>query len=367
MKSVHIATMHRRDDTRILLKECNTLARAGLDVCILVADGGGNEQVDGVAIYDMGQVDGQIAGKAVPMFRAMREAYALKPDVVHFHDGMFLPFAIALSLTGQTVVYDVHEDRPREVMDMRFSWLVKRAASLLYTILEWVGALFFRKIVAATPHIAKRFPRQKTVTVQNFPLHEELSAPDPAPYASRPLNFTYVGSITLNRGICEIVDAIAILGRGTELHLAGRFSPESLLAETKARPGWCQTKFHGWQSRHQISQIMASARAGLLVLHPRQSYLHSYPIKLFEYMATGLPVIASDFPLWRQIIEDAGCGLLVDPRDPHAVARAMSWILDNPAAAEDMGRKGREAVFAIYNWESEAQKLLASYREIAPK
>ncbi|QYX56780.1 glycosyltransferase [Roseovarius sp. SCSIO 43702] len=80
-------------------------------------------------------------------------------------------------------------------------------------------------------------------------------------------------------------------------------------------------------------------------------------------MGAGLPVIASDFPLWRQIVDGAGCGLLADPQDPRAIARAMDWILDNPDEAEEMGRRGKHAVETTYNWPTEAEKLVAFYNE----
>jgi glycosyltransferase involved in cell wall biosynthesis len=81
-------------------------------------------------------------------------------------------------------------------------------------------------------------------------------------------------------------------------------------------------------------------------------------------MAAGLPVIASDFPLWREIVEEAGCGLLVDPKDPQAIADAMQWILDHPEEAAEMGRRGRAAVEARYNWEAESAKLVSLYRRL---
>ena len=85
---------------------------------------------------------------------------------------------------------------------------------------------------------------------------------------------------------------------------------------------------------------------------------------MFEYMSVGLPVIVSDFPLWRGIVENAGCGLLLDPLDPQATADAMQWILDHPAEAEAMGHRGREAVEKHYNWETEAEKLVALYKKL---
>ena len=82
---------------------------------------------------------------------------------------------------------------------------------------------------------------------------------------------------------------------------------------------------------------------------------------MFEYMSAGIPVIASDFPRWRRIIEETGAGVVVDPADPAAVARCIEAIIADPAAGAVMGGKGRTAVELHYNWESEFEKLAALY------
>ena len=78
-------------------------------------------------------------------------------------------------------------------------------------------------------------------------------------------------------------------------------------------------------------------------------------------MAAGLPLIASDFPLWRQIVDRVGCGLLVDPLDPAAIADAIQWVLDNPEEAQAMGERGRLAIQERYNWTIEGAKLIELY------
>ena len=109
---------------------------------------------------------------------------------------------------------------------------------------------------------------------------------------------------------------------------------------------------------------MARAFAGLVTLQPTASYRDALPVKMFEYMAAGIPVIASDFPLWRDIVEGSGCGLCVDPRDPAAIAAAIDYLAAHPREAREMGASGWRAVFERYNWESESDKLIAFYADI---
>src|SRR3546814_3897042 len=83
-----------------------------------------------------------------------------------------------------------------------------------------------------------------------------------------------------------------------------------------------------------LAEEMAQARAGLVLLHPTNNYLVIRPNKLFEYMAAGLPVIASDFGHWREVVEPAGCGLLVNPTDTRAIARAIEHLIGHPEEAD---------------------------------
>jgi hypothetical protein len=99
----------------------------------------------------------------------------------------------------------------------------------------------------------------------------------------------------------------------------------------------------------------------LVLYHPEKSHEVAQPNKLFEYMAAGIPVIASDFPLWRKIIQDAGCGLVVDPLDSRAIATAIERLITNPAEAEAMGQRGRKAAEGHFNWATQEQTLLSFY------
>jgi len=81
-------------------------------------------------------------------------------------------------------------------------------------------------------------------------------------------------------------------------------------------------------------------------------------------MAEGLPVIASNFDLWKEIVEKNKCGLCVNPLNPEEIAEAVKYILNNPKEAEIMGKNGIKAVENKYNWGSESKKLINFYAEL---
>jgi glycosyltransferase involved in cell wall biosynthesis len=195
---------------------------------------------------------------------------------------------------------------------------------------------------------------------------DEIAPTAELPWSSRPLAVAYIGSTSERRGIREILRALALLpsASAAEMMLAGPFSPSGLLTELESLPGWARVQYLGVLDRPAIANLLSRVRLGLLVLQPEPNFVNAMPIKLFEYMAAGIPVIASDFPLWRQIIGEAGCGLLVDPQDPQAIARAMEYLLSHDAEAEAMGRRGRKAACEQYNWRSEERVLLKFYSDL---
>ncbi|MDX1440046.1 MAG: glycosyltransferase, partial [Rubricoccaceae bacterium] len=180
----------------------------------------------------------------------------------------------------------------------------------------------------------------------------------------------YVGGITRVRGLFEMVSAVQQLpdSYNTTLALAGPFFPSKLrseLNEVLASDGSNKrVEILGYLTRDAVSELLNKARIGIVTLHPTEKYVESYPTKLFEYMSVGIPVVASNFPVWREIVENAKCGLVVDPLDPTAIASAIRWLFDNVQEAKRMGERGRVAVEEKYNWALEGEKLLELYRRL---
>lgn len=367
MRIVHLSTQHTPLDVRIFHKECRTLAAAGHEVHLLVGDAP-DSAIDGVQFHRVrkpttafrpGRIGQRLLG-------VLRQARALRGHVFHFHDPELIIVGLLLKRRGARVIYDVHEDAPREALSLNKDrpWN-GRFKSAAWWLLEGAARRVCDAFVCATPAIARRFPPERTVTVQNYPLLEEFAPPGCTERTSEAF-LVYVGGISAIRGAREMVRALEFLPEslaGT-LQLAGPIHPPELLTELEQLPGWRRVNYLGVQSRPAVRQLLARARLGVVLFHPESDHLEAMPNKLFEYMAAGLPVVASDFPLWRQIVADAGCGLLVDPLQPPAVASAIRFLLEHPAEAAAMGRRGRALVCERFNWQPEARKLLDLYKEL---
>ena len=366
-KVVHLTSAHKPFDVRIFQKECRTLAKFDYKVS-LIASGEVNQSVEGVHVHCVKQSEKRFSRMTDTAWRIYLKAVSEDADLYHLHDPELIPIGFLLRLKGKKVIYDVHEDLPKSIQTKYWippvlRSLVARAASAL----EWVSSQAFSGIVAATPSIAERFPDEKTVTVQNFPILGELSQEDDLlPYNERPNHIVYMGGITERRGAIQMVEAMALLPQylSARLVLAGSFRPSDLIHELKLLSGWQAVDFLGWMSRQELRDTLRKVRIGLVTLHPVGDYIESYPIKMFEYMAVGIPVVASNFSLWCKIMESLGCGVVVNPLKPKAIADAVQWLLEHPQEAKEMGKRGQKAVEAHYNWGVESKKLIDFYEAL---
>ncbi len=365
---VHISTAHPWNDARILYRECRGLAEAGFDVTLVCGGDGDARMVEGVGIVEVPRSVSRLARMTVGAWRCTWRALAMHPALIHIHDAELLVPALVARARGLPVVYDVHEDLPLQVMSKGWipSWL-RPSVSWVAGLTETVLARAMSGCCAATPHIAARFGRLRpTEVVQNFPPTGEIAPRNAPEQASPETTLVYMGGLTEARGIRVLVEAVGRANRQVpvRLVLAGRFWPREYESDLSRVPGWDRVTYVGWQDRAGIDRLIAGADIGMVVLLPEPNYLEAYPTKLFEYMLGGIPVIASDFPLWREIVEAAKCGLLVDPGSPDAVASAIVSLVDDPDLTARMGAAGRAAALAHYTWESQYPHLEALYNAV---
>lgn len=365
---VHLSSVHPPFDVRIFHKECRSIAKAGYDVTLVVCHDR-SETKDGVRLEAIPRHSARISRMIRTVWAAYRKSRQQDAGLYQFHDPELIPVGLLLQLLGKRVVYDVHEDVASDILSKYYipRWL-RRPLAWLLAFIETVSSRFFSAVVTATVPISDRFRsrNEHTVVISNYPILEEGRAPNAREWPQRSCSVAYVGVLARDRCLAEMVQAMALLSENyrVTLKLAGAFSPKSLIEGMARLGGWDRVAVLGILGQGQIAELLADVRAGLVILQPTPSFLRSAPTKMFEYMAAGIPVIASDFPGFREIVEEAGCGLLVDPLNPRAIADAIEFILDNPSEAEQMGRRGRAVVEARYNWASEERKLLDLYKSL---
>ncbi|HEX8552984.1 MAG TPA: glycosyltransferase family 4 protein [Abditibacteriaceae bacterium] len=365
-----LTSAHTAKDIRIFHKQCVSLAKAGYDVNLIVPSTEAGWH-DGVKILPVERYSSRLKRMTLTVWRIFSLAVKLKADIYHFHDPELIPIGLLLRAMGKKVIYDVHEDAPATVLSKQYLW--KPLRQPISKCLHWLESTAVRRFSAVIPvtlKIAERFKHHPhCVVVRNYPMPHEFTMSDDVDWGTRQNSAAYVGGISEARGIRQMVEAITclpqeFLGQFKVLELAGGFLSTTLRDEIIKLPGWSYANEHGVVGRAEVAHILANARVGLVVLHPTPNHLHSLPIKLFEYMSSGIPVVASDFPLWREIIEAAGCGILVDPFDTQAIASAMQYLFEHPAEAEKMGQQGRDAVRSHYNWGQQEAQLLKLYSDL---
>jgi hypothetical protein len=362
---VHLTSVHPPDDARISARECRTLLDAGFSTALVAADVG-RSPYPGLPTLLIQRPAGRLRRMLLSPWRVMMVAASLRAGIYHLHDPELIPVGLLLKAMGKRVVYDVHENLPKQVLGK--TWLprwLRPLVARMAALIEHVADSFFDAIVVANATSLARFRNPCTVLVRNYADVREFtrSVPETA-YRDRQPLIAYVGAISRERGLLQMVDAMAMVQHpDARLVLAGPM-PEDLTDVVAQRRGWDRVVAAGWHSRTAVQDLLAQSRIGIAVLHPLPNYLDNYPSKLFEYMASGIPSIVSDFPLWREVIEEVDCGIIVDPLDPRGIAAAIDELLADPDQAEIAGRRGRMATQETLNWAAEGEKLIRLYSQL---
>lgn len=360
----HITTVHIAKDTRIYHKECKSLAEAGYDVKLVVVNASSAaSDYPGVDIID---VPVSFTSKLGRILKANKQAYqvakALNADCYHFHDPEFLWHASLLKRSGKRVIFDSHEDVPKQIGHK--SWIpffLKKPLSWAYKTLEHSLAKRFDALVTVVESIEERFKTMhpQVALIKNYPI---IDTSLQRAWEARTHTLCYVGDLTEVRGAKQMVQSLEHVD--TTLQLGGRFATEDLKQTVSSYKEWKKVNPLGFLARPDVIETYLSSKIGLVVLHPTPSYVAALPVKLLEYMSMGLAVIGSDFGMIKDIVEEHSCGVLVNPLNPEDIAKAIQQLLDNDEEAKAMGERGRKAAIAHYNWEREAEKLVDLYRSI---
>lgn len=361
----HITTAHPRYDVRIYHKYAKSLSRSGYDVSLCVADGLGNQFKEDVNFIDIGKSGNRFSRFFFSPWKMFNKVKRINADIYHFHDPEFLVPALFLKLAGRKVIYDVHEDVPQSLKgrDWLPRWILKIIA-FFFELLENFIAKRLTGIITATPHIRDRFLKinENTIDINNYPIKEEFNC-DKVPFENRK-DICYTGAVTEIRGIRTLMDAMLLCHEDIKLHLAGTFADREFEKEIINHKAKDRLIYHGLVDRDELSKIYNQCFAGMVTFLPYENHIHAQPNKIFEYMSAGLPVVGSDFKLWKDIIEEYKAGTCVNPKDAENIAQAINKYYLNRKLASSHGNNGKKIVQEKFNWEKEKQKLLSFYSGI---
>lgn len=355
-----LTSVHSENDTRIFKHQAISIRKSGYKVTYIVP--GPKERLNnGVMIRSIPIQKNRFLRMLISPVHLLTLALREKADIYHFHD----PELVALGLLLQVmfrkkVIYDVHEDVPKQNMSREYIPAALRGPiSGLIRYIEKVCSKRYAGVITATPSILTRFQtyNRNTVCVNNYPLVGELLDGEKGNEAVRS-NCCYVGTIDEIRGIQEMI--VAADSAGIRLLLGGNIH-EKLLGRLERMPEWKNVKWSGFVTRSEMTSILNNSFAGFVIFWPEPNHIEAQPNKLFEYMSAGVPVIASNFPLWREIIEGNNCGICVDPLDTEEIARALKRLNSEPQLVAQMAENGKRAIAERYNWMNESKVLLDFY------
>ncbi len=369
MKVCHVTSVHPPLDVRIFYKECQTLSRAGYDVTLLAQADWRERVIDGVRVIGLPRVTRRYQRPYVWRY-IVAQVRRLQPDIVHFHDPellLVIPF-----LRPARLIYDCQEATAETMLVRR--WIpgpLRYPVSKLVAFLEPRLARWTDAVVVTEDSHVNRFRQggKPIILLYNYPRLDHLKLMR----CSDGKTVIHVGVLSEGRGSLTMVEAMARVVRqvpGARLLLVGPFDSPADEVELSTRIDDHQlenvVKVVGWVPFTDLPRWLAQADVGLVPWHTKEKLPpRIIPTKMFEYMGSRLPVVASDRVTIRRFMDGLDCGLLVEPGDAKGLAEAIEYLLSHPAEAKAMGERGRHAVESMYYWEKEGQKLLALYRQLA--
>ncbi len=360
-KICHLSSVHFHQDTRVLYKECSSLAKKYETHLIAVNDV--PKVVNNVKVHTFPRFKSRLLRILFAPILMFFKAKEINAEIYHIHDPELIFCALALKFFfKKKIIFDVHEHIKKHFYSKPYHIpaFVTKIIAFAYSFIENNLLNKFDLIITATPLIKEEvLPYNKNVRdINNFPILKEYLSD--SEQISNSKSVCYIGAITENRGIKLMIDALS-LDESFELKLAGSFVSQKLENEVKKMKSWENVTYYGFQNRRKIYDIMKNSFAGLLLMKNTPNNINTFPNKMFEYMLAGIPIIVSDFSLWKEILKETNCAIFVNQNKPEEIIKAMNYLYKNPEIAKQMGRNGRDKVLSEYNWGKEEKKLYELY------
>lgn len=364
-KICHISTVHSALDARIFYRECKKLVEHGYDVTLIAKNKNKDEIIDGVNIISFPHTNSRLYRVFVLSFFIFYKALSVKADLYHFHDPELMFVGFLLKLFGKKVIYDVHEDLPKQIYNK--SYINTKLKPVLSKLIKKIEAYFSAKydgIVTVVPAIYDRFSKtnKDTVLFRNFPEIRDLDRIKPLEVASDKFIIVYPGSLSKMRGVEDIINVVDLFNGDVELWLLGDWSSENFSDHCQTLDGWKYTKYFGIVKQHEVYAYIKSADIGVHLIHDTPSHRIGYPLKAFDFMACEKTFLISDIGNKRELFND--CALFIKPENIYDIKEKIDLLIKNNDLKQKLAKKGREMVENKYNIEKEILNLIEFYEKI---
>lgn len=369
----HLTSTHKSRDQRILIKECVSLKKAGYDVC-LVAQGTDS-------IYEEITITGTGEEKESSFYRLLirpRKVYKIarrkKADIYQIHDMELLPYAAKLKRAGFQVIFDCHEDFASRFSDSDVFHLPKWIMMVVgkaYVAYEKHVIKRLDALISVTPHICDRLKKsnKNTVMITNYPIIEEGNPwTKVGKYHKDSDYICFAGQVScIQYALDVVVKAIQNI-EGIYFNICGPERRVGDLEYLRSTDNHKKIRYSGILPYYELPEMISHSRMAIVTAaYSKDTDGHLGTLgnnKLFEAMLRGVPVIFTDFKLWRAINDKYNFGIPVKHGDLEDMSKAIRFLLDNPEEAERMGKRGREAVFREFNWDTQEKQFIDLYKNI---
>lgn len=372
-KLVHVGYAHLYNDVRILRKECSSLAQAGYNVLYITSDKNGFADVDrfnNVEIRIIRLIDKRFL-RLIHYFMDLKHALLKeKADVYHIHEGILLPIASMLCRRGKTVVYDMHEDTSED-LGRYFDRFGKKIGQMARKLIERYERKTVNKckgFIYVTPGFAQMANvKVPSAMIPNYPL-----------LGNENIDKSFEEYLACNRTVCfaggigiiwnheNVLSAMQSFDDAKYL-LAGACSP-TYMESLKKNRGWRNVTYFGRISFERVQELYAGAAVGMALLAPMLGEKNKEGTlgntKIFEFMQAGLPIVCTNFSLWKSIVDKYNCGIVVDPNNVEEIVSALKYLFEHPKEAYAMGQRAKGAIEEEYNWENEEIELKKLYKQL---
>ena len=368
---VHMTTVHHPYDPRIYHKECKSLDRHGFDVTLIAqASNDHKRKNNSIKHIPIKKYKSRLKRMIAGSINVYKIAKSLKADIYHFHDPELLPIGWLLKNKRNIVIYDIHEDYVTSILQKQY--LIKPLRKIIALMYKLIEKLFAKKmdLCLAEKYYQEIYPRGKCIL--NYPTLNDRLIKHERTYEHDKTKLLYTGNVTVDRGALIHANLPNIHG-DVSIQFVGKCQKQ--LAQKMYEVAGTQKDqlyiegIDELVEKETIEQTYINENwlAGVALFPPTEHYMKKELTKFFEYMSAGLPIICSNFPVWKRFIDQYQCGIAVDPHDEEAIKHAIDFLKDNPETATQMGANGKKAVIEELNWNREEEKLIKWYNELLDK